>query len=452
MNQVNSIILRLLITLSIIAGGCIAMKYIIDSKEDPAHIDILEQTLRVDVVKATCHDVPVSIEGYGQVRSRDIVSIAPEVPGRVVALHPKLETGEIIPANEVLFEVDPRDYQARVDDSQASLKQLENTIARLNKQLTIDTKRLETFKRSRTLAKTDFERLKSLYEKDKVGTQSQVDTAELAYNQTNDAYDQLALSLDITPNRIQEAQSALDSATAMAQLAATNLERTKVRVPFAARVKSVTVEAGQYVSPGKPILMLADDSILDISIPIDSKQARTWLEFDQTDTPTAWFENLKQVPVQVEWTEERNGALWTGQLSRIEKFDPATRTLTLLVQVHVNQAISPIRGILPLVEGMFCKVTIPGKIAQQVVQLPAECVSFGQDTQGYKTAFIAKSVPDSDEIRLDTINVLESHINGDSIFIQQGIQEGDLVVITRLINPLKDSLLDINLVETMEAD
>lgn len=453
MKQSTSTLMRIVITLAIIAIGYRGMIYLIDSKKDPAQVEISEQILRVDVLSVTFTDVPVMIEGYGQVRSRDIVSIAPEVPGRVVALNPKLEAGEIIPANEVLFEVDPRDYQARVDESTASLKQLNNTITRLTKQLKIDTQRLETFKRSRTLAKTEYERFKSLYDNDKVGTQSQVDAAELALNQANDAYDQLALTLDLSPIRIEEANNALDSATAMAKLAATNLERCQVSVPFVARVKSVKLEKGQYVSLGVPILTLADDSILEVSIPIDSKQARTWLEFDETDSPTAWFDNLKHVAVQVEWTEEHNSPIWNGQLNRVEKFDPTTRTLTLVAQIKSEDASSPIQGTLPLVEGMFCKIAIPGKMARNVVELPVECVSFSQDSQGYRNAFIAKADPENtDKIRLSEIKVLESHIKDESIFIQKGLAEGDLVVVTRLINPLKNSLLDTNLVETMEAD
>jgi len=453
MNQATSIFLRAVIFIAIICCGIAMFKFLVMTKKEPPQVDLREQSLHVDVIAASFIDAPVSIEGFGQVRSRDVVSITPEVAGRVVKTHPKLESGEIIPANEVLFEVDPRDYQARVDESSASLKQINNSIERLKKQQKIDKQRLETFKRSKSLAKTEYERLKNLYEKDKVGTQSQVDTAELAYNQANDAYDQLALSLDLYPIRIQEARNSFDSATAMSKLAATNLERTKISVPFSARVKMVNIENGQYVSPGSPILTLADDSILEVLIPIDSHQARTWLEFNDTDNPTAWFENLKQVSLQLEWTEERNSPTWKGQLSRVEKFDPSTRTLTLVAQITAEQAIAPIQGNLPLVEGMFCKISIPGKIAPQVVQIPVESVSFNQDDNGYRTAFIAKEDPKSPEkLRLTKVKVLESHIKDESIFISKGLSEGDLIVVTRLINPLKESLLATTVIDVMEAD
>jgi multidrug efflux pump subunit AcrA (membrane-fusion protein) len=142
MNQSQSIIVRFLIVVAIIVLGFMGLIFLKNSKVEPAKVDIAEQSLNVNVMPASFSDVPVSIEGYGQVRSKNVVSITPEIPGRIVALHPKLETGEIIPPNEVLFEIDPRDYQARLDEATSSLKQLSHSIERLKKQFKIDTRAL----------------------------------------------------------------------------------------------------------------------------------------------------------------------------------------------------------------------------------------------------------------------------------------------------------------------
>src|SRR5690606_38327675 len=135
--------------------------------------------------------------------------------------------------------------------------------------------------------------------------------------------DQMSQAIDLYPIRIKEAESGLDAARAMLELATVNLERTEVRAPFEARVKSVNVEAGQFLSPGAPVLSLADDSTLELSVPLDSQDARKWLRFTQasdarTSADLAWFGELEPVTCKIQWTEAPDGQYWEGRLHRVE--------------------------------------------------------------------------------------------------------------------------------------
>lgn len=448
-----TIVLRGIISVAILLGGVGASILLYMSREDAPQVDIPERALRVDVISATFKDVPVEISGYGGVRSRDVVQIAPEISGRIVSIHPKLETGGIIPAGEILFEIDPRDYQARYDQSTATVSQLKNAIERLKKQYSIDQERLTTFESTRTLAKAEYDRVKRLYEEDKVGTQSQVDNTEMGYNNANDAFAQLSQSVDLFPIRINEAKDNLASSVAMAGLSRTNLERTKVSVPFDARVKTVSLEKGQYVSPGMLVMTLANDTILEISVSLPSKKASNWLEFEKANTTsnTAWFGNLARVPVRILWGDSKEWE-WKGALHRIEKFDETNRTINVVVRVTAKNALNPPKGAQSLVEGMFCTIIIPGKTAKNVVELPIECVSFATDREGYHTVYLAKESPDDGKLRLTTAKVRESHKTDDSIFISEGLHEGDKIITTRLINPLANSLLNTNRFESRETD
>src|SRR5690606_2624375 len=123
----------------------------------------------------------------------------------------------------------------------------------------------------------EFERRRKLMEEDQVGTQSGVDSAEHAWNVSQDAYDLLDQAITLYPLRVDEARSALASARANLENARIDLARTQVVAPFDARVKSVNLEVGQLVGPtssgmnGSPALELADDSVLQISVPLDSR-------------------------------------------------------------------------------------------------------------------------------------------------------------------------------------
>lgn len=438
-----TIILRAVASVTILVGsvGVIFLAYML--RPQPHKAVLPEKSLRVDVVTAEFKDVPVQIVGLGEMRSRDIIQIAPEISGRIVQVHPKLEVGGIIPKGEVLFEIDPRDYQARLEQSEASVEQLKSMLERLRKQYGIDKERLKTFERSRNLAKGEYERVKKLYEQDSVGTQSGVDNSEMMFNNADDAYDQLAQSVDLYPIRIEEAEASLESAEAAARLARVNLERTKVTVGFDARVKTVSMEEGQTVQPGTPVLTLADDSLLEIAVPLDSRTARNWLDFSgENDLDSAWFSTIREVPVTITWTGDPGTTEWQGTLNRVEKFDQLTRQIVVVAQVSAEESSHPVKGNQPLVEGMFCKVEIPGKMAHNVVEVPIESVSFSKDDEGYRTVFIAKD-NGSGELRLNRVRVLESHQDGKSIFLKEGIEPGMQIITTRLINPLANSLLSI---------
>lgn len=409
-------------------------------KKPPAQIEAREPALSVSAIRAEARDVEVIIPGTGQVRPLNVVAITPEVAGQVVEIHPRLEVGELIPKGETLFLIDPRTYQARYDEARAAVGQAEAAIRRLEAQYTTDQERLKTWERTRELARAEYERRKTLMEQDEVGTQSGVDTAEQAYMSARDAYDQLAQALTMQPLRIEEAKSALESATAAMNTARINLDRTRLVAPFDARVKSVAVELGQYVAPGTSAMgpgsaavVLADDSLLEISVPLDSRTARQWLRFanHQNAPDVAWFGDLEPVTCRIRWTEDKDGHCWEGTLHRVEKFEEDTRTLVVAVRVSGEQALSQDVDKLPLVEGMFCSVEIPGKVVTGLYELPVWAVSFEN------TAYVAV------DGRLKTVPVEVSHTQGESVFVSGGIRPGDIVVTTRLSNPLENSLLDI---------
>ena len=217
------------------------------------------------------------------------------------------------------------------------------------------------------------------------------------------------------------------------ETAATNLERCEARAPFNARIKSVSLEKGQYVTPGQNVVTLADDSVLEILVPLDSRDARKWLRFreDKTNQKAAWFSSLEQVPCQISWTENNNGQTWDGRLHRVVKFDQQTRTLTVAVRVDAETAKKIKSLSLPLAEGMFCSVKIPGRTLHSVFQLPRQAVSFDN------TVYIAV------DNRLKTVPVKVARVEGENAYVADGLNAGDMVVTTRLIDPLENALLQI---------
>jgi RND family efflux transporter MFP subunit len=369
-------------------------------KPSPIQAEIGESHLQVDVLSVEQKDVPIWITGYGMVKALNVVPIAPEVAGKIVAIHPRLEAGETIPQGDLLFKIDPTDHMTVRNASR---------------------NRITILERSHELATKAHQRALKLFEKNRVGTLSSVEAAEKVMLSVADQINQISQVLET---------------------AETNLNRCDVRAPFNARIKSVSLEKGQYVTPGQPILTLADDAVLEILVSLDSRDARKWLRFDgkKISGKMAWFCGLEQIPCTIRWTENNNGQAWDGRLHRIVKFDQQTRTLTVAVRIDAATPVIKNPLALPLVEGMFCSVKIPGKILHDVIQLPRQAVSFEN------TVYLAVNN------RLKTVPVKVARTEDEHVYVADGLNTGDMVVITRLTDPLENTLLQItNKTETEVA-
>ena len=383
--------ISIVVSIIVLIVGILGMKILASLKKPPVEAKNGERPLRVEALQVKQEDIPVFITGYGEVKTLNVVPISPEVPGKIVKIHPRLETGEIIPKGEILFKIDPRDYM---------------TVRKTSRD------RLKILKRSQELAKKEYERVRVLFENNNVGTQAGIEAAEKAMLSASDLTNQIAQVLET---------------------AETNLERCEVRAPFNARIKSVSLEKGQYVTPGQNVVTLADDSVLEIHVPLDSRDARNWLRFngEKTNRKTAWFSSLEQVLCKIRWTEDNNGQTRDGQLHRIVKFDQQTRTVTVAVRVDAETALKKNTQSLPLVEGMFCSVKILGRTLHNVFRLPRQAVSFEN------TVYISIGN------RLKTVPIKVARVEGENAYVDDGLNAGDMVVITRLIDPLENALLEI---------
>lgn len=379
------------VSIMVLFIGVMGMTMLADLKTPPAEAKNGERPLRVEALEVEEEDIPVFITSYGEVKALNVVPIAPEVPGKIVKIHPRLEIGEIIPKGEVLFKIDPKDYI---------------TIRKTSSE------RLKILKRSQELAKKEYERVRILFEKNSVVTQAGVEAAERAMLSAADLTNQISQVLETAEN---------------------NLERCEVRAPFDARIKSVSLEKGQYVIPGQNVMTLANDAVLEIHVPIDSRDARKWLRFngEEKNRKIAWFPAIEQVECKISWTENNSGQTWDGRLHRVVKFDDQTRTLMVAIRVDAESTKKKNSPSFPLVEGMFCSVKIPGRTLHNVFRLPRQAVSFEN------TVFIAVGN------RLKTMPVKVARVEGENTYVAGGLNTGDMVITTRLIDPLENALLEI---------
>jgi RND family efflux transporter MFP subunit len=361
-------------------AGFIALKKM---KKPPVMAEITERELPVRVVRVEPEKRDVIISGFGEIMSRSTVPLAVEVAGRITGVHDKLHVGGVMQKGEVLCSVNDEDYRLDLDSAATRLKSL--------------TRDLE-------LARKEFTRQSGLYKKNRVGTQSGVEKAEQAVNA-------------ITSQLSQVRQAS--------EFAKLKLSRCVLRAPFTGRITRVDVERGEYVTPGKALLTIVDDTDLEIEVPLDSREAVNWLRFKPLQDSGSWFGLPEETACQITWTEKEE-VQGTGRLDRVVRFDQKTRTLVVAVRLDAKTKTS-----VPLVQGMFCRVDITGKPLESVFVVPRQAVSF--DNNVYVV----------EDNRLHTRKVTVARVQGDKAFIGKGLQKGDTVITTRLENPLENMLVRI---------
>ena len=423
----------IVLPIAVLLIGAGTMAALFKLKKPPAEASRAqeEKAISVAVMSVQPGAYPVSITGYGQLKALRSVQVAAEVSGNVVNMHANLFEGGIIPEGELVLEIDPRVFRIDLEDANAIVAQLESTLKRLDLERRREAARLQSLERARDLAQDNHKRLADLIDED-VGTHAGVDTAEMVFVEADDAVEQLANTLALFPVRIEESKSTLASARAKQSMAALQLEKTKIVAPFTARVRNYCVEENQFVAAGEDLLTLVDDSILEVHLPLDSREAQKWLQFksEQTDSNGAWFTKLKPLDCALAWTEETNGHCWTGSLHRVVAFDHESHSVTVAVRIRGDEVAADTGGGLPLVEGMHCEVVIPGRTLEDVYRLP----------QG--TVTVDNSVHLAVDDRLVTRSVSVVRGDDDYVYVSDGLEPNDQVIATRLVNPLEGVLLD----------
>ncbi|MEN8199906.1 MAG: efflux RND transporter periplasmic adaptor subunit [Thermodesulfobacteriota bacterium] len=176
---------------------------------------------------------PIVFEASGTVIPARKVTILSEVEGRIIKQNPELVPGGIIPRDALLIQIDPLDYQLRVQDRQADIATAQY--------------KLDVEQGKQIIAHQEWR----ILEKELRGNQVSKD-----------------LALRKPHLRQAEAQlAAAESGLAAARLAE---QRTVVNSPFNGLVLDEKAEIGQFIGRQTPIatLVATDEFWVQVSIPL----------------------------------------------------------------------------------------------------------------------------------------------------------------------------------------
>ena len=131
--------------LALLVAGC--------ERETPAALD--RPPAPVSVVAAASEDVPVYIDAVGKVAAREVVSVQPQVSGRIVKIH--FEDGADVKAGDVLFSLDARPFQAQLSAAEANLARAQAALELAK----INLARVESVSDPRAVSRQDYDSKKN---------------------------------------------------------------------------------------------------------------------------------------------------------------------------------------------------------------------------------------------------------------------------------------------------
>ena len=200
-----------------------------------------------------------SIEGH-------VTPIAPQVSGRVARL--LIRDNQEVRQGDVLLEIDPRDYEARLAQARAGLAAARGRFEQANAQLSVEQAMEEQAKANVIAAEAEASRAQAELKRyqsveSRAVSRSQVDAAE-AQARSSAAQAEVAhakalgtgAQVGLSRAGILTATADIQQSEAALRQAELNLSYTKITAPGDGRITRRSVEQGAFVQPGQALLAL----------------------------------------------------------------------------------------------------------------------------------------------------------------------------------------------------
>ena len=205
----------------------------------------------------------------------DVIPIAPQVPGPVVNL--AVRDNQAVHPGDLLVEIDPRNYEARLAQAQADLAAAKTRLDQAKAQFIADEAKVEEEEANLVANQSEAERASSDLRRYQSLQSPAVARTQLDLSSTQARSTRAAV--DVSQSRIKAAQAqvtlskaAIETATAQVQSyeaavrqTELDLSYTKVTAPLEGFVTHRTVQFGSYLQTGQSLLAIVPTNIYAIA-------------------------------------------------------------------------------------------------------------------------------------------------------------------------------------------
>jgi membrane fusion protein, multidrug efflux system len=328
--------------------------------------------VEVSVAEVVCKQLGDSDEFTGRLEAVNSVEVRPRVSGYLQSVH--FKEGAIVRQGELLFQIDPRPFQAEVDRLKGELAQA---------------------KAQRSRAQSDFERAERLHNNDGMSAEE---------------YDRRAAVRNEAEAHIASIEGALRGAEL-------NLEFTHVTAPITGRVGRAEITEGNLVESGgaqvKPLTTLVSLDPIYVYFDVDEQ---TYLKYARVSQGRGTSSHDLRSAALLGLADE-DGFPHTGQVSFVDNQVSSTTGTIRLRATFANKNLS-------LTPGLFARIRLQGGETRSGCLAKDEAVItdlnqkyvfvLGKDnTLQYRAV---KLGPMTDGLRV----------------VREGLQHGDIIVVSGL--------------------
>jgi multidrug efflux system membrane fusion protein len=376
-------------------------------REDQQNAQVQQQQRQaapVTVAEAVTRDVPVYIDQIGKTVAVEVVSIVPQVGGKVIAAH--VENGAYVNKGDLLFEIDPRPYRAALDAAKATLDQNEAELR---------------------WARADFQRTEELRA---TSVASQLE------------WEQKKSGMEVAHAKVEAAKAAIEQAEL-------DLEYTKIFSPIDGRAGARFIDAGNVVKPNEGVMLIVqrldpiyaeftvnENDLGTVRKFMASRGLRTGLETDlglkvEVDVPgdsAQLLSALGSTPAATRPTTAPGAGARSGTLTFLDNTVQASSGTVKLRATLPN----PDRYFWP---GQFVNVRLVLTTKKDAVLIPSQAQQIGQ--QGpfvYVVAQAEVEDPKTGQKQPATVAqirpITAGQRQGQMLVVEQGVSAGEQVIVS----------------------
>ena len=199
----------------------------------------------VEVVSVERRDIPVYREWVGTLDGLVNAAIRPQVTGYLLTQN--YSEGSFVTKNQLLLQIDPRPFQAAVDQAQGQLAQADGQLALAKAEYLQSEAQLASAEANQHKAQLDENRYTPLAKENAV-TQQDLDNAVQNNISAKAQVKVAAAQVEAANARIQGASAAVDAAKATVEAAKVNLGFTKLYSPIDGIAGAAQIQIGNLVN------------------------------------------------------------------------------------------------------------------------------------------------------------------------------------------------------------
>lgn len=382
-------------------GGALYMMRRADARAHNLDIHAESAPVPVDVYTLRRVDIPRLIHARGFIRGIEEVTVATEVPGRLMSR--AVPEGSRVAKGDILLQIDETFHQLAVQQGEAELTRTQAQLSEAIAAVAQATAQVESARVLRDNRHIEFERVKSLSSQGNAPP-IEFDRAQAALRGTEADVAAAEAALKRAVSQQATADAAVGVAQANFDQATTRLERCAVRSPIDGRVNRYFVETGEYAVAGGPLVEIVRLDTVKMIVELSGSQVGLLSDF--TDATLV---------------SDADGKTYAARLHHVApKIDQVSRRFQ--VEFHVTNVDET------LLAGMYATLTARCGMIKDVLRVPREALfkHYGADS-----CLVVEDRDGRDRAVLRRVEVGEVQGRLDELAILGGLQEGERVIVSR---------------------